>query len=521
MRIRRSRRGTGLSVGIDLGTTYSAVARVNELGKPEILPNRDGENITPSVVLFDGEQPIVGTMAKRSAAIAPLDVVQFVKRSMGDPSWRFETSGGTSYRPEEISALILKRLRQDAEAALGAPVTDAVITVPAYFDDGPRRATIDAGTIAGLNVRRVLNEPTAAALAYGLRGDRDGTVLVYDLGGGTFDVTALRIENGTFRVLATFGDRNLGGFDFDNELMRLLDQRFVEAGGRSLLDDEVSEAELREKAEVAKHTLTAVSETRVTLAADGFTATIPVTRSEFEAATSALLSRTRDVAELVVEEAGLAWADVDRILLAGGSTRMPMVRHMLEEVSGKRPDWSPNPDEVVAHGAAVQAHLLDLEDASDDDEDRISRPTATGIRLKVQDVTSHGLGQLFYPPGRDYLKNRVIIPRNSPLPARGSKRFVTRHDRQRRIPMRITQGDDGDPAYVRFITEEPLPIPIYPQGAPFETTLRYDQDQIVYVELTDLTTGELVGTFEIHNVANMEPEQLTAAIERIRATEPS
>src|SRR5690606_1122878 len=205
MRIRRSRRGTGLSVGIDLGTTYSAVARVNELGKPEILPNRDGENITPSVVLFDGEQPIVGTMAKRSAAIAPLDVVQFVKRSMGDPSWRFETSGGTSYRPEEISALILKRLRQDAEAALGAPVTDAVITVPAYFDDGPRRATIDAGTIAGLNVRRVLNEPTAAALAYGLRGDRDGTVLVYDLGGGTFDVTALRIENGTFRVLATFG----------------------------------------------------------------------------------------------------------------------------------------------------------------------------------------------------------------------------------------------------------------------------------------------------------------------------
>jgi molecular chaperone DnaK len=509
MRIRRSQRGAGLSVGIDLGTTYSAVARVNELGKPEILPNRDGENITPSVVLFDGERPIVGTMAKRSVVSAPLDVVQFVKRSMGDPSWRFSTAAGTSYRPEEISALILKRLRLDATAALGAEVTDAVITVPAYFDDAARRATIDAGTIAGFNVRRVLNEPTAAALAYGLRGDRDGTVLVYDLGGGTFDVTVLRIADGSFTVLATFGDRNLGGFDFDNELMRLLDTRFVAAGGRSLLEDDTAEASLREQAEVAKHTLTTVEQVRVTLSAAGFSAPVTVTRVEFEAATSSLLSRTRDVAELVVEEAGLAWSGIDRVLLAGGSTRMPMVRAMLEEVAGKRPDWSLNPDEVVAHGAAIQAQLLDQEHA------------ASGIRLKLQDVTSQGLGQLFYPDDRDVVRNHVIIPRNARLPARRSADWVTREDRQQTARVRITQGDEADPDYVRMISEERLPIPVYPKGAPFETTLAYDVDQIVYVELKDLATGELAGTFEIQNIANLSGDQVTESVRRVQEIEPS
>ncbi|GAB3404971.1 Hsp70 family protein [Flindersiella endophytica] len=510
MRIRRSQRGAGLSVGIDLGTTYSAVARVGELGKPEILPNRDGENITPSVVLFDGERPIVGTMAKRSVVSAPLDVVQFVKRPMGDASWRFSTAAGTSYRPEEVSALILKRLRLDATAALGTEVTDAVITVPAYFDDAARRATIDAGTIAGFNVRRVLNEPTAAALAYGLRGDHDGTVLVYDLGGGTFDVTVLRIAEGSFTVLATFGDRNLGGFDFDNELMRLLDGRFVAAGGRSLLEDDASEASLREQAEIAKHTLTAVEQARVTLAADGVSTPITVTRAEFEAATSSLLSRTRDVAELVIEEADLSWDGIDRILLAGGSTRMPMVRTMLEAVSGKRPDWSPNPDEVVAHGAAIQAQLLDDEAAK-----------ADGLRLRVQDVTSQGLGQLFYQHGSDALENHVIIPRNSRLPARGSTDWVTREAQQKTARVQITQGDETNPDYVRLISEERLPIPVYPKGAPFETTLAYDVDQIVYVELTDLRTGERAGTFEIQNIANLSGDEVNASIRKVQEIDPS
>jgi molecular chaperone DnaK len=512
MRIRRSQRGAGLSVGIDLGTTYSAVARVNELGKPEILPNRDGENITPSVVLFDGERPIVGTMAKRSVVSAPLDVVQFVKRSMGDPSWRFSTAAGTSYRPEEISALILKRLRLDATAALGAEVTDAVITVPAYFDDAARRATIDAGTIAGFNVRRVLNEPTAAALAYGLRGDHDGTVLVYDLGGGTFDVTVLRIAAGSFTVLATFGDRNLGGFDFDNELMRLLDTRFAAAGGTSLLEDDAAEASLREQAEVAKHTLTTVEQVRVTLSAAGFSAPVAVTRAEFEAATSSLLSRTRDVAELVVEEAGLAWSGIDRVLLAGGSTRMPMVRTMLEEVSGKRPDWSPNPDEVVAHGAAIQAQLLD---------DEASK--ADGMRLQIQDVTSQGLGEIFHDrQDNSRHVNRVIIPRNSPIPARATAIGRTQYANQRQMLHEITQGDDSDPRFVRTLGEQVFELPPdYPEHSLFEITLSYSAEQVVQVEVKDLTSGEISGEFQVHNIANMADEQVVESLDRMRAIEPT
>ncbi|HEY6739014.1 MAG TPA: Hsp70 family protein, partial [Actinopolymorphaceae bacterium] len=394
------------SVGIDLGTTFSAVAHVNEFGKAEVLPNREGERLTPSVVLFDGEQPLVGAMAKRSVVASPLDVVQFVKRSMGDPSWRFDTAAGSTYRPEEISALILRRLVDDAERALGAEVTDAVITVPAYFDDAPRRATIDAGTIAGLTVRRVLNEPTAAALAYGIDGSADGVVLVYDLGGGTFDVTAMRIRAGEFEVLATHGDRNLGGFDFDNLLMQLLNERFVAAGGPSLLEDDVAEADLREKAEIAKHSLTSVERTTVTLTADGCTASVAVTRSEFDDLCTGLLGRTRDIVGIVLDDAGLRWDRVDRVLLAGGATRMPMVRGLLDRLSGGRVDASPNPDEIVAHGAAIQAALLE------DDEARVRLPgvgtPARMRRVEVRDVTSHGLGKIYYRGSRSRPVNRVI-----------------------------------------------------------------------------------------------------------------
>lgn len=225
----------GHVVGIDLGTTYSAVATLGADGVPQILPNAEGESTTPSVVFFqdiDGaDEPMVGSMAKHMAGTSPDDVVQFVKRHMGDPNWRFESSSGNSYKAEEVSAIILKKLKQDAELALGEPVTDAVITVPAYFDDARRVATKQAGAIAGLNVMRVLNEPTAAAISYGLDTGKNGTVLVYDLGGGTFDVTILRINDQHFEVVGTDGDRNLGGFDFDNELMKFIADDIVKQGG--------------------------------------------------------------------------------------------------------------------------------------------------------------------------------------------------------------------------------------------------------------------------------------------------
>ncbi|MET9021683.1 Hsp70 family protein [Actinopolymorpha sp. NPDC004070] len=527
----------GHTIGIDLGTTYSAAARVNDLGKPEIVVNRDGERLTPSVVLFQDELPIVGTMAKRSAVTAPLDVVQFVKRSMGDPSWKFETSGGTTYRPEEISAIILRRIKDDVELALGSPVTDAVVTVPAYFDDAPRRATIDAGRIAGLNVARVLNEPTAAALAYGVEHEVEGTVLVYDLGGGTFDVTVMRVGGGDFDVLATHGDRNLGGFDFDNLLMRLLDERFQAAGGPSLLDGAEAEADLREKAEIAKRSLTTVEQTRVVLSGGGVSKVVPLTRAEFEDVTSSLISRTRDIAEIVVGDAGLDWSGVDHVQLAGGSTRMPMVRAMIEKVAGREPIRTVNPDEVVALGAAIQAHLVDLEVAdSGAAAGRGATGHATGTtdgvtaeplpvlasavtRPRIRDVTSQGLGALAVRRGAasaEDVENVVIIPANTKIPAKRGQVFETIENNQTRLKVEVTQGDDDDPDYVRAIGEQTFDVPPYPAGAPFEVVYAYDIDQTVFIEVHDKTSGERIGTFEVNNVATMAEGEVASATDRMR-----
>jgi len=507
----------GLMIGIDLGTTFSAAARVNPLGRPEIVLNREGESITPSVVQFQGDTILVGTMAKRSAAIAPLDTIQFVKRYINDPTWRFETSDGVTYRPEEISAIILRRLKEDVEIALGETVTDAVITVPAYFDDGARRATKDAGTIAGLTVHRVLNEPTAAALAYGLDQTVNGTVLVYDLGGGTFDVTIMRVGGGEFTTLATDGDRNLGGFDWDNELMQLLNRRFQDAGGPDLFDDEHTEADLREKAETAKRSLTTIAKTKVVLGAGGVTKTIEITREEFEDATSSLLSRTRDIAEGVVEAAGLRWADIDNLLLAGGSTRMPMVRTMMETVSGKTAERTINPDEVVALGAAAQAHLLE----ADQGGDNLPVPLLGGRPITIRDVTSQGLGVLARDEDTHRQRNWFLIEANTRIPAKSTKRFRTVVDGQTELHVEVTQGNDADPDYVKIIGDEVLTIPPYPAGAPVDVTFAYDIDQTVFIEVTDLTAGQSLGNFEVNNVSNMDGEERDRAAGKIRILEVS
>jgi molecular chaperone DnaK len=504
-------------IGIDLGTTFSAAAMMNKLGKPEIILNREGESITPSVVQFQGDTILVGTMAKRSATIAPLDTVQFVKRYINDPTWRFSTSEGETYRPEEISAIILRRLKEDAEIALGGAVTDAVITVPAYFDDGARRATKDAGKIAGLTVHRVLNEPTAAALAYGLDQTVNGTVLVYDLGGGTFDVTVMRVENGVFETLATDGDRNLGGFDWDNELMRTLNKRFQEAGGPDLLDDEHTEADLREKAETAKRALTTIEKTKVVLGAGGVTKTVDITRAEFEELTSSLLSRTRDMAEGVVETAGLRWTDIDRLLLAGGSTRMPMVRIALETLSGKTAERSINPDEVVALGAAVQARLVE----ADGGGGTMPVPLLGGRAITIKDVTSQGLGMIARDEDTRRQRNFFLIEANTRVPAKSTKRFQTVVGNQTELHVEVTQGNDEDPAYVKVIGDELLTIPPYPAGAPVDVTFAYDIDQTVFIEVTDLTAGRSLGTFEVHNVSNMDDRERDLAADKIRILEVS
>ncbi|NDL60373.1 Hsp70 family protein [Phytoactinopolyspora mesophila] len=507
-------------VGIDLGTTYSAIAYINDLGKPEILPNREGEAITPSVVLFQGGMPLVGSMAKRSAAVAPDDVVQFVKRQMGNRSWSFEASDGSAYSPEEVSALIIKRLKEDAELILGeGTVSDAVITVPAYFDDARRRATMDAGRIAGVNVLRVINEPTAAALAYGIENDEDGTILVFDLGGGTFDVTVLRVSGGEFDILGTEGDRNLGGFDWDNKLIEHVNQRFQAVGRTSLVDDDTALADLRDKAELAKRSLTSVPKTQIAVTHGGVSQAVPVTREGFEELTAGLLSRTRHILENVLHDARLSWPDIDRILLVGGSTRMPMVRSMVEELAGKPAERSINPDEVVALGAAVQARLSVVDAGSGD----TNLPAlATGDPVVIRDVTSQTLGLILLDgddPQRDDLRNFPIIERNTRVPAQEKRQVGTVYEDQRALLIEITEGEDADPEYVTKIGEQSVPIPSYPRGAPFTIVYSYDIDQIIHVQVIDETTKETVADFEVDNSANLGRGAVGVAAARMSGIE--
>lgn len=509
----------GRAIGIDLGTTYSAAAILQIDGKPAILPNSEGQNITPSVVLFPDvangyDEPLVGDMAKHSAATSPLDVVQFVKRQMGDPNWRFESTNGSSFTAEEVSAIILKKLKNDAELVLGEPVTDAVITVPAYFDDTRRVATKQAGRIAGLNVLRVLNEPTAAALSYGLNYENNGTVLVYDLGGGTFDVTIMEIKDGNFDVLATDGNRNLGGFDFDNRIANYVMEELESQGaGSDLSLDDALVAEIREKSELAKKSLSTVTQANIILSVKGKQYRIKITRDYFEEITKDLLNTTQELVEDVLDAAGKKWADIDHLLLIGGSTRMPMVRNMVKNISGKQPELNVNPDEAVALGAAVQAYVCEQE-SSTSGETALAPTTVNDMVLNISDVTSQALGVILLNEN-DQEENFVVIPKNSKIPTKGQRHAVTVVDNQSGIYVQVTQGDDSDVHYAVVIGGKEIPIPQYRKGAPFTVSYAYDIDQTVYVELFDDTAQKTVGTFEIDRSMNMSEESVVNAMKRM------
>ncbi len=497
------------AVGIDLGTTYSAIAILGEGGSPTILPNREGGRITPSVVYFqDDGSVLVGDMAKRSAAVNPLDTVEWVKRHMGNPDWRFEAPNGVVHTPESVSALILKRLKEDAELYLGeGAVRDVVITVPAYFDDAKRRATKDAGKIAGLNVLRVLNEPTAAALAFGAEKQRDGTTLVFDLGGGTFDVTVMNIRSGVLDVLGTDGLHELGGKDWDDRVMIWLNNEFQAAGGRNLFDTFEDEAMLRDRAETAKRTLSQTAATKVPLTAGGVTKTLTLKREVFESITSDLLNQARDMTISLVEELGLGWGEIDHFLLVGGSTRMPAVPRMIEQVTGRKAQVAGNPDEIVALGAAIQAGLELPDDSS------------SQVPLVVKDVTSQGLGVIALDADTGQERNFVIIPRNTKIPAKQSEGFSTVVDGQTEINVRVTQGDDVDPKFIKLIGTQTIQIPPYPKGAPIGIEYAYDIDQIVFISVYDFSAQSLISSFEVTNDANLSPRDIDEAHDDNKNTE--
>jgi molecular chaperone DnaK len=510
-------------LGIDLGTTNSAVALVNHHGVPEIIPNREGEYITPSVVFFDGEDAIVGRVAKRSAGLDPDNIVQRVKREMGSKAWRFYPTAGGEFSPEAISSLILRRLKEDAELIRGETFTHAVISVPAYFADPERQATQDAAEMAGLTPVRIINEPTAAALAYGLDSSADQElVVVYDLGGGTFDASVLKVTPDDLIVLGTGGDRMLGGVDWDNAIMEWLDEQFVAGGGPSMLEEDSSDAraeqELRDKAETAKHTLSQMRQTKIVLSSGDSHQTITLTREAFQEFTSDLLERTQARLDNVIEEAGLQWGDISKVLLVGGSTKMPAVAEMLERISGLTPSREVHPDEAVALGAAVQASILARTMAPPQAD---NGPTAggqselteaeTGIKeFTITDVTAHSLGVVLFDQARQPF-NQIVVDRGTQLPTRNELKFYTLSDNQTYWAAQLTQGEDRDLRYSKVIGSGEIRFDsAKPTGYPLLLRVAYDVDGLIHAYVFDGNTGGPFGELHIQRESNLTPEELEA-----------
>ena len=464
----------GKAVGIDLGTTNSVVA-VLEGGEPTVIANAEGNRTTPSIVAFKSDEVLVGELAKRQAITNPDNTVRSIKRQIGT-NWK-ESFENKEYTPQEISARILQKLKRDAESYLGDDVTDAVITVPAYFNDAERQATKEAGQIAGLNVLRIINEPTAASLAYGLENNEDQKILVFDLGGGTFDVSILEISEGVFEVKSTSGDSKLGGDDWDQRVMDWLIDKFKSSTGIDLSKDKMAIQRIQEGAEKAKIELSSTSETEINLPFITANDAGPqhllekLSRSEFEKITADLVDRTKSPVENALKDAGMQFSDIDHIILVGGSTRMPSVQQVVKSLTGKDPHKGVNPDEVVASGAAIQAGVLkgDVKDVLLLDV----TPLTLGVETKGGIMTK-------------------MIERNTTIPTKRSEVFSTAENNQTQVEIHILQGErdmaSGNKSLGRFTLTD---IPAAMAGTPqIEVTFDIDANGIVNVNAKDLGTGK-------------------------------
>ncbi|WP_268767912.1 molecular chaperone DnaK [Methanosarcina sp. 1.H.T.1A.1] len=469
-------------MGIDLGTTNSCMAII-ELGEPKVITNSEGKRLTPSVVGFSKKNELlVGELAKRQMISNHENTVQSIKRNMGKPDYRVSLNN-EKYTPHGISAKILQKLKHDAEKYLGDAVEKAVITVPAYFNDSQRFATKKAGELAGLEVLRVINEPTAAALAYGLKDGIDNRkTLVYDLGGGTFDVSILKIKNGIFEVLATSGDTELGGDDFDRRVVEHLLAEFQKAEGKDLSDMPQAMQRVKEAAERCKIDLSTLTTANVNLPYifESKTLEIDVTRDQFDRMTEDLVKKTLSIMEKTLQDGKLSPSEIDEVIFVGGSTRIPAVVKAVEEFMGKKALQNINPDEVVAMGAAVQAGILGNEYL------KSPREEVDAGNLVLLDVTSLTLG--FETVG-DLMA--PVIPRNTTIPTRNSKIFTTHYDNQRVVRGKILQGEER--AASKNVTLGMLVldnIPSAPKGIPrIEVTFDIDANGLINATAKDLGTG--------------------------------
>jgi molecular chaperone DnaK len=527
--------GIGKLVGIDLGTTFSAIASLDDRGQPITLPNRDGDMLTPSaVLLLDDDSAVVGQAALDVALEQPDRVATLIKRRMGHPNFGRPVAG-RDFRPETLSALILRKLVQDAELRIG-PIRRAVITVPAYFDDTRRKATKDAGRIAGLEVLDILDEPTAAALAYSLQQPQSGaapspprggeggvrgllpqeerTVLVYDLGGGTFDVTLVRLSHQHFQTLAIEGDVRLGGKDWDDRIVERVAAQFVKQTGVDPRSDPQALVNLASAAERAKRTLSKLPNTTLTCMHAGRVLTLPLSRADFETMTRDLLVRTRLTTQQLLRQANLTWEQVDRVLLVGGSTHMPMTRQMLEELTGKMPDHSLAVSEVVARGAALHAGIVAAHDFG---EELLMEDEARDVLAQVVEinVNAHSLG-IEVKHGQERV-NDILIAKNTQLPTAASRVYCTVSENQSRVRVKVLQGEASQADACISIGEcwiEGLP-PNLPKSSPVQVRCGVGSNGLIDVMALDMTSGKMART-EIHRSSGLSDEEIAREAEWVR-----
>jgi molecular chaperone DnaK len=482
-------------VGIDLGTTFSALAILNTIGKPEIIPNADGERLTPSAIFFDEENSDlvrVGVEAVNSRHLNAQRSVRWIKRNMGDQDYR-RNIDSKDWTPVELSSLILKKLKADCSVEHGE-IHDAVISVPAHFDEVRRKATMDAGTMAGLNVIGIVNEPVAAALYYATNREVSGKVLVYDLGGGTFDVTIIDVKGHQMDIVCSQGDHALGGVDFDQKILEMLEQSYKSKFNAELISCDEDRAKCEDDAEDIKRTLSRRSVAKKMLYGSAGNMRVEITREMFEEAISSLMARADILVEVALEEAGLEPSAIDKVLLVGGSTRIPLVQQRLERMFGFAPETAVNVDECVALGAALHAGLTMLREKPD----TVPAGIASGLKdINLTDVCNHSYGTICAPidkeTGRRVIENRIILKKNTPLPCEASQMFYTLVDGQAEVEVTITQGEDTAVEYVNKIATHKFELPPgRPAECPIKVTYSYDMNQRMHCKFEDIESGRVL-----------------------------